>query len=306
VTVKQVRVYSPGSIANLGPGFDVLGVALESIGDMVRLEKIDEPEVRLSIKGVDVDKIPVKPDINSSGAVLELVKERYDVSHGFKAEIRKGVPPGKGMGSSGASASATAIAVNQLLDLGLSSRELIRLAAHGEGAVAGAPHADNVAASILGGFVLVGEDYDVVRLDAPSVGMVVAVPDIHIENKTRTARELLPEKVTLRDAVRNIGYATRMTAGVALGDPVLFGRSICDNLVEPHRASMIPRFWEVKQAALDAGAYGCSISGGGPSVFAVGEKVKEIAGAMVDAFSSIKTSVYHTTPSNIGARVISR
>ncbi|NIN65452.1 MAG: homoserine kinase, partial [Anaerolineae bacterium] len=220
------------------------------------------------------------------------------------ADIRKGVPPGKGMGSSGASASATAIAVDRMLGLGLKASELIRLAAHGEGAVAGAPHADNVAASILGGYVIVGEDYDVVRLDAPSVGMVVAAPDIHIDNKTRRARELLPERVPLRDAVRNIGYASRMTAAVALGDPVLFGRSICDNLVEPHRASMIPRFWEVKQAALDAGAYGCSISGGGPSVFAVGERVDEIARAMVDAFSTIKTRVYHTVPSNRGARVI--
>lgn len=304
MTVKQVRVYSPGSIANFGPGFDVIGVALDSLGDIVRLEKIDEPEVRLSVKGVGADKIPVDPEINSSGAVLQLVKEKYDVSHGFKAEIRKGVPPGKGMGSSGASASATAIAVDHLLGLGLKASGLIRLAAHGEGAVAGAPHADNVAASILGGYVLVGEDYDVVRLDAPNVGMVVVVPDIHIENKTRTARELLPEKVALKDAVRNIGYAARMTAGVALGDPILFGRSICDNLVEPHRAAMIPNFWEVKQAALDAGAYGCSISGGGPSVFAVGERVDEIAKAMVDAFSTVKTRVYHTTPSNRGARVI--
>jgi len=304
VTVKQVRVYSPGSIANLGPGFDVIGVALDSLGDIVRLEKIDEPEVRLSVKGVGADKIPVDPEINSSGAVLQLVKEKYDVSHGFKAEIRKGVPPGKGMGSSGASASATAIAVDHLLGLGLKASALIRLAAHGEGAVAGAPHADNVAASILGGYVLVGDDYDVVKLDAPNVGMVVVAPEIHIENKTRKARELLPEKVALKDAVRNIGYATRMTAGVALGDPILFGKSICDNLVEPHRAAMIPRVWEVKQAALDAGAYGCSISGGGPSVFAVGERVDEIAKAMVDAFSTVKTRVYHTTPSNRGARVI--
>jgi len=305
VTVKQVRVYSPGSIANLGPGFDVFGVALDGLGDIVQLEKIDEPEVRLSIQGVGADSIPLDPDRNSSGAILELVRREYGVPRGFRVEIRKGIPPGKGMGSSGASAAATTVAVNHMLGLGLSTRGLIKLAAYGEGAVAGHPHADNVAASILGGFVLVGEDYDAVRLDAPDVGMVVVSPEIEIENKTRKARELLPEKVNLRDAVRNIGHASRMTAAVALGDPVLFGRSICDNLVEPYRASMIPRFWEVKQAALDAGAYGCSISGGGPSVFAVGERVNEIASAMVEAFSSIKTRVYHTTPSNVGARVIS-
>jgi homoserine kinase len=232
------------------------------------------------------------------------VREDLDLDHGFSVEIRKGLPPGKGMGSSGASAAATAVAINELERLGLRQSELIRLAAVGEAAVAGHPHADNVAASIMGGFVLVGEDYDAVRLDAPSVGIVVVSPDLEIEDKTRRARELLPEKVSLRDAVRNIGYASRMTAAVALKDPVLFGRSICDSLVEPHRAAMIPGFWDVKEAALGAGAYGCSISGGGPSVFAVGEALADIAKAMVGAFKDVETRVYITQPSNRGSRVI--
>jgi len=305
VTVKQVRVYSPGSIANLGPGFDVLGVALESLGDIIELQEIDEPEVRLTIRGVGAERIPVDPERNSSGAILVKVREDYGLDYGFAAEIRKGLPPGKGMGSSGASAAATAVAVNELEHLSLRGSELIRLAAVGEGAVAGHPHADNVAASIMGGFVLVGEDYDVVRLDAPSVGMVVVAPELEVENKTRRARDLLPEKVSLRDAVRNIGHASRMTAAVALHDPVLFGRSVCDSLVEPHRAVMIPGFWDVKEAALRAGAYGCSISGGGPSVFAVGDAVADIAKAMVVAFKDVETRVYFTQPSNRGARVIS-
>jgi homoserine kinase len=304
VTVKHVRVYSPGSIANLGPGFDVLGVALECVGDIVELQEIDEPEIRLTIRGEGADRIPVDPERNSSGAILVKVREDLGLDHGFSVEIRKGLPPGKGMGSSGASAAATAVAINELERLSLRQSELIRLAAVGEAAVAGHPHADNVAASIMGGFVLVGEDYDAVRLDAPSVGIVVVSPDLEIEDKTRRARELLPEKVSLRDAVRNIGYASRMTAAVALKDPLLFGRSICDSLVEPHRASMIPGFWDVKEAALGAGAYGCSISGGGPSVFAVGEAVVDIAKAMVIAFKDVETRVYITQPSNRGARVI--
>jgi homoserine kinase len=304
VTVKHVRVYSPGSIANLGPGFDVLGVALECVGDIVELQEIDEPEIRLTIRGEGADRIPVDPERNSSGAILVKVREDLGLDHGFSVEIRKGLPPGKGMGSSGASAAATAVAINELERLGLRQSELIRLAAVGEAAVAGHPHADNVAASIMGGFVLVGEDYDAVRLDAPSVGIVVVSPDLEIEDKTRRARELLPEKVSLRDAVRNIGYASRMTAAVALKDPVLFGRSICDSLVEPHRAAMIPGFWDVKEAALGAGAYGCSISGGGPSVFAVGEALADIAKAMVGAFKDVETRVYITQPSNRGSRVI--
>ncbi|MBT7913789.1 homoserine kinase, partial [Candidatus Bathyarchaeota archaeon] len=190
MTIKQIRVYAPGSIANLGPGFDVFGVALEGLGDIIVLKKSPEPGVKIDVQGVGADKIPSDPEKNSSGAILNHVIEQYEPRHGFNVEIRKGIPPGTGMGSSGASAAATTVAVNEMLKLRLSDRELVKLAALGEGAVAGAPHADNVAASLLGGFIFVGEDWDVIRLDAPQFGIVVVVPDIYIENKTKKAREL--------------------------------------------------------------------------------------------------------------------
>lgn len=304
MNIKQVKVYSPGSIANLGPGFDVFGIALDSLGDFVYLTQIHEPVVEMTIKGIGAENIPNKPEINSSGAVLLKVMRDYDLQNGFSVEIRKGLPSSAGVGSSGASAAATAIAVNELMELGLSLKQLVQLASYGEGAVAGHPHADNVAASIMGGFVMVDEGCDVIRMDAPGIGIVVLVPEIHIPNKTRTARELLPENVKLSDAIKNIGHATRMTAAVALHDPVLFGKSICDSLIEPHRAVMIPHFWEVKEAALRAGAYGCSISGGGPSIFAVGEPVGDIAKAMMNAFKDIPSKIYHTQPTNRGAMVI--
>jgi homoserine kinase len=304
VNIKQVKVYSPGSIANLGPGFDVFGIALDSLGDFVYLRQIQKPVVEMAIKGIGAEKIPIKPEINSSGAVLLKVMKDYELQNGFRVDIRKGLPSSAGVGSSGASAAATSMAVNELMDLGLSPKQLIELASYGEGAVAGHPHADNVAASLMGGFVMVGEGCDVIRMDAPGIGIVVLVPQIHIPNKTRTARELLPEKVNLADAVKNIGHATRMTAAVALRDPVLFGKSICDSLIEPHRAVMIPHFWDVKEAALRAGAYGCSISGGGPSIFAVGEPVGDIAKAMTKAFKDVPSKIYHTQPTNRGAMVI--
>ena len=304
MNIKQVKVYSPGSIANLGPGFDVFGIALDSLGDFVYLRQIQEPVVEMAIKGIGAEKIPIKPEINSSGAVLLKVMKDYELQNGFRVDIRKGLPSSAGVGSSGASAAATSMAVNELMDLGLSPKQLIELASYGEGAVAGHPHADNVAASLMGGFVMVGEGCDVIRMDAPGIGIVVLVPQIHIPNKTRTARELLPEKVNLADAVKNIGHATRMTAAVALRDPVLFGKSICDSLIEPYRAVMIPHFWDVKEAALRAGAYGCSISGGGPSIFAVGEPVGDIAKAMTKAFKDVPSKIYHTQPTNRGAMVI--
>ncbi len=304
MTIKQIRVYSPGSIANLGPGFDVFGVAIEGVGDIVVLKKIRELEVQINVQGVGADRIPTDPEKNSSGAILNKVLKDYEPKHGFSIEIRKGLPPGTGMGSSGASAAATTIAVNEMLGLNLRQRELVELAALGEGAVAGAPHADNVAASLLGGFILVGENWEVTRLDAPRVGIVVVVPDIYIENKTKKARELLPQKVPLKDAVKNINHASRMALAISQGNAEEFGRNINDVLVEPYRAAMIPNFWDVKQAALDAGAYGSSISGGGPSLFAVGDNIYEIGDAMQKAFGDIETTCYYTQPSNRGTRVI--
>ena len=304
MTIKQIRVYAPGSIANLGPGFDVFGVALEGLGDIVVLKESPEPGVKIDVQGVGADKIPSDPEKNSSGAILNHVIEQYEPRHGFNVEIRKGIPPGTGMGSSGASAAATTVAVNEMLKLRLSDRELVKLGALGEGAVAGAPHADNVAASLLGGFIFVGEDWDVIRLDAPQFGIVVVVPDIYIENKTKKARELIPQKVPLKHAVKNIMHASRMALAIAKKDAELFGRNINDSLIEPYRAAMIPNFWDVKQAALDAGALGCSISGGGPSLFAVGENIYEIGEAMQKAFGDIESTCYYTKPSNRGTRVI--
>ncbi len=208
--------------------------------------------------------------------------------------------------SSGASAAGAAYAAIQLLKLELSDSEAVKLAAQGEAAVAGSPHADNVSASLLGGFVMVGADYDVVRLEPPMFEIVVVVPDVYYENKTRLARSLLPEKVLLKNAVHNVGSASRMAAAIAMGDVDLFGRSISDKLVEPRRAEMIPGFWNVKQAALDAGALGCSISGGGPSLFAVGGDTARVGKAMAEAFeeAGVASETYLTRPSRLGARAI--
>ena len=306
MSTKQIEVYSPASIANLGPGFDVFGVALDEIGDTLRLEAIPERDIRISVCGRGASSISSDPRANSAGAVLKHIVEGQGLDHGFEVELEKGVPVGKGMGSSGASAAAAAFAATTILRLELSEREMVQLAVIGEAAVSGSPHADNVSASLLGGFIMVGSGYDVIRLDPPPVEIVVVVPDVDYENKTRLARSLLPETVLLKEAVLNVGNASRMAVAVALGDAVLFGRSICDNLVEPRRAEMIPNFWKVKAAALESGAYGCSIAGGGPSVFAVGEDPDRIGRAMAEAFgeAGVGSEVYKTRPSRMGARVI--
>ncbi len=304
MTIKQIKVYAPASIANLGPGFDVFGIALDGLGDYVKVRRVSEPGVRVTVKGFEADHIPVKAQFNSAGAVMNAALDRIGESVGVEMEIEKGIPPGTGMGSSGASAAGAAVAAQKLMGYMLSQRELVKLAAQGEAAVAGSAHADNVSASLFGGFILVGDGYDIVRMETPEVGFVVVVPDVKYQNKTKMARELLPKTVMLKDAVRNIGFASRMSAAIALKDPILFGKSICDSMIEPHRASMIPNFHLVKLAALQAGAYGCSISGGGPSVFAVGEDPAEIGKAMVEAFGDTKSKIYLTKPSNVGARLV--
>jgi len=304
VSVKQLKVFAPASIANLGPGFDVFGIALEGLGDIIEAEQVDEPGVLIEVNGVGACSIPVKASENSAGVVFQHVLKEKGLRGGFRIRISKGIPPGKGLGSSGASAAAAAVAADRLLGLGLPARGLVGLAAMGEAAVAGSAHADNVSASIFGGFIMVDEGYNVIRMDPPCIGVAVASPDIQIENKTKVARSLLPEMIGMKDAVRSIGYASRMSAAVALGDTVLFGKSIGDAFVEPYRARIIPHFWEVKKAALDAGAYGCSIAGGGPSVFAVGEDVLSIGKAMAEAFGDIRADVLITKPSARGATVI--
>lgn len=304
MSTKQIKVYSPASIANLGPGFDVFAIALDNLGDTVKVEVIKEQEITVSIQGVEAETIPTDIQSNSASAVIQHVLDLNRLDHGFHIEIRKGVPPGKGLGSSGSSAAAASHAICQLLGLSLSRKELVELAAFGEAAVSGSPHADNVSASLLGGFTIVGKDYDVVRLEPPELEFVVVIPDVRYENKTRLARSLLPQRVTLKDAVLNVGNAAKMVAAIVLKDSFLFGSSICDYLVEPHRAEMIPNFWEVKKAALNANAYGCSIAGGGPSLFAVGKDSKEIGKAMVEAFgdAGIASEIFLTRPSSLGAR----
>jgi homoserine kinase len=183
-------------------------------------------------------------------------------------------------------------------------KEKVEIASMGEAAVSGYPHADNVAASLLGGFTIVNEEFDVVRLDPPEMEIVIAIPEIKYENKTRHARGLLPSQVLLSNAVLNIMNASRMVAALNRGDLKLFGSSIRDNLIEPYRSEMIPNFKLVKKAALDAGAYGCSLAGGGPSIFAVGENPQEIGGAMREAFedSEVECRTLVTNPSREGVR----
>ncbi len=308
-----VKVFAPASIANLGPGFDCLGVALDGPGDIVeaRLVEAGPPGVHIEAMTGDVAGIPSDTAQNCAGraaqAVLQQAGPRVPKSTSLALKLHKGLPRGSGIGSSAASAVAGAVAAHLLLGTPLGSNALLEAALEGECVASGGRHADNLAASLLGGFTIVKSHtpLEVTRLDAPpSARFVVILPAMQIE--TRHARALLPETVPLQNAISNWGHVAAMVAAVARGSVADLGRAVVDKVAEPARRHLIPGFDEVRRAALDAGAFGCSISGAGPAVFAVAtpETGAAIAAAMQAAFlrHGLESRPFVCAPDNRGAR----
>lgn len=289
--VSAVTVRAPSTTANLGPGFDVFGLALDAFFDEVKITK-----KATGIKILSSDTIPLQPQKNTAGLVAGELVKKFRLKEGIEIKIKKGVPAGFGMGSSAASASATVVAMNRLFNLGLDFNSLVKYAGVGERASAGSVHYDNVAASVLGGFVIVKTDpLDVIRITPPKdLVLCVAIPNIEIpEKKTKVSRSVIPKKISLKDSVQNLSNAAAIVAGFLKKDSVMIGESVRDVIVEPVRQKMIPGFTKVKKGALNAGAIGVTISGAGPSIIAFSTKKenhKKICTAMRDGFSSAKTN----------------
>ena len=263
---SKVTIKAPSSTANLGPGFDVFGLAVDAFYDEITLTK-----TRNGITIVTDDDIPTNPQSNTAGLVVKNMKKRFKVKGGIEIKIKKGVPAGFGMGSSAASAAAAAVAFDKLFGLKLEGNSLVEFAGYGEKASAGSVHYDNVAASVLGGFVIVRTNpLDVIRVEPPTnLRMCVAIPKLKVpKKKTKVSRSVIPKKIKLTDSIVNLSNASAIVAGFMGKDPVLIGDSIKDVIVEPARQHMIPGFVKVKQNALKAGALGVTISGAGPSVIA--------------------------------------
>jgi homoserine kinase len=306
-----VRVFAPASIANLGPGFDALGVALEGLGDIIDARRTDTPGVVITGMTGEVGGIPKDPARNCAGRAAESVigqlRRKEAKIAGLEMRLHKGLPQGSGLGSSAASAVGGAVAAHLLLGSALGSNMLLEAALEGEVLASGGRHADNLAASLLGGFTIVRshEPLDVIRLDAPTaVRFVVVLPAMEIE--TRQARALLPESIPLKDAVSNWANVAALVAAVLRDDLPDMGRAIVDRVVEPVRSRLIPGFAEVRQSAMDAGALGLSISGAGPALFAIArhDTAERVALAMHAAFQRHGLASRHfiCPPDNRGAR----
>jgi len=282
----MVRVRAPATSANLGSGFDVFGVALTRPADVVTVERA--AETTIEVTGVGSQYIPEDPAKNTVGAVAQALDAPAHI------EINKGVRPASGLGSSAASAAAAALALNDLYDRGRSRDDLVSIAAEGEAVVSGDAHADNVAPALLGGFTIARDD-GVTAVDA-SLPLVVCLPEQVIS--TRDAREVVPEGARLSQVVDTVQSAATLVTGMHRDDPDLVGRGMEEDIVTPARAELIDGYESVREAAIDAGATGVTISGAGPAVLAVcrAHAVRSVAGAMVDAFEAdgIDARAYQT------------
>ncbi|MFB6252816.1 MAG: homoserine kinase [Halobellus sp.] len=270
-------VRAPATSANLGSGFDVFGVALDRPADVVRVEKADRTTIEMT--GVGSQYIPEDPEQNVVGAVAEALDAPARI------QIDKGVRPSSGLGSSAASSAAAAVALNALYERGRSRRELVSVAAEGEAVVSGEAHADNVAPALLGGFT-VAHNGAVTTVDA-SIPLVACLPEIAVS--TRDARAVVPESASMGDIVHTVGSAATLSVGMCRDDPELVGRGMDERVVTPARADLITGYDTVREAALDAGATGVTVSGAGPAVIAAcrGSTRRHVAAAMVDAFAGV-------------------
>jgi len=284
---KSITVRAPSSTANLGPGFDVFGLALDAFFDEVEVTKKGK-----GIKIVTSDSIPTSPQKNTAGLVAKNMIQKFKIKDGIEIKIKKGIPAGFGMGSSAASAAATAVAINKLFKLNLDSNSLVEFAGMGEKASAGTVHYDNVAASVLGGFVIVRKNpLDVIKIEPPrDLTLCIAIPKLVVPaKKTKVSRSVIPSKINISDSILNLANAAAIVVGFMKKDSTLIGKSIIDVIVEPARQHMIPGFSKVKKNALNAGALGVTISGAGPSVIAFANKssnLKKISSSMAKGFAT--------------------
>ncbi len=286
---EELKIFAPATIANVSCGFDVLGLALDNVGDEMIIRKVAK-------KGVTITKIigqdlPLETHKNVAGVAALALLAETESEFGFEIEIDKRIKPGSGIGSSAASSAGAVWAINKLLGNPFKKSDLVRFAMEGERLATGVAHADNVAPALFGGFTLVRsyEPLDIISINTPSK-LYATVIHPQIEVKTSDAREILKTTIPLKDAIKQWGNVGGLISGLYTEDYHLIGRSLEDFIIEPIRSILIPAFDAVKQQSLNAGALGCGISGSGPSIFAL-SKGKETALKVAEAMKNVYEKV---------------
>jgi homoserine kinase len=305
--MKEITIHSPGTVANLVCGFDVLGLCLTDPFDIMRVRLLDKKEV--IVRTTDGYPLPTDPAQNTAGAPLLEMVANLEQEVGFEVIITKQIKPGSGIGSSAASAAGAVVAANELLGNIFSREDLVRFAMFGEKVASGVKHADNIAPCIYGGITLIRSIFplDIVSIPAPPLFVTVVHPQIEV--RTSDSRQILRKEVLLKDAIRQWGNIAGLVAGLMKNDYELIGRSMEDVIIEPVRSILIPGFHEIKKQSRDAGAIGGGISGSGPSVFML-SRDEPTALAVEQAMKSIYDRIglnyytYVTTISQQGVTLI--
>ncbi len=308
---NEIKVFAPASVTNVSCGFDVMGFAIDWPGDEIVLRIKEKPGIFITkITGED-GRLPLDPKKNTAGLSLLSFAEHLKFKMGIEIEIHKKMALGSGLGSSAASAVASVFALNEILDKPLPKKELLPFALEGEKLTCGGtPHADNVSACLMGGFIIVRSlnPIDVINIQTPK-DLYCTIIHPNLEINTSDTRKILKKQILLSDAVKQWGNVAGLVAGLVNGDYELIGRSLQDVIVEPVRSILIPGFNEIKNSALSAGALGCSISGSGPSIFALC-KSKAVAGKVGEAMEKtlnlieLEGNVYISKINHEGPKVI--
>jgi len=287
--MEEIKLFCTATIANVSCGFDVLGLALDNVGDEMIVRKVAK-------KGVTITKIvgqslPLETHKNVAGVAALALLSKVETEFGFEIEIYKNIKPGSGIGSSAASSAGAVYGINELLGRPFSNHDLIEFAMQGERLASGVAHADNVAPALLGGFTLVRSTtpLDVIKIHTPSE-LYATVIHPQIEVKTSDAREILRSSVHLKTAIKQWGNVGALISGLYTEDYDLIGRSLEDHIVEPIRSILIPAFDAVKEESIKAGALGSGISGSGPSIFALSKGLataQKVGDAMRNVYDKV-------------------
>lgn len=304
---KELKVFSPATVANVTCGFDIFGFALETPGDEILVRLSNQPGVRVAKVTGDSGILPTDPYKNTASVSVIKMLKALESEQGIELELHKKMPLGSGLGSSAASAAGSVFAVNVLLGNPFSSKELVPFAMEAEKTACGSAHADNVAPALLGGFVLIRSyaPLDIVQIPI-NAKLYCTVIHPKIEISTEEARQILKKEIPLKQLVAQSGNAAGLIAGLIQGDLSLIQRSLEDVVIEPIRSSLIPGFYEMQAAAKNAGALGCSISGSGPSLFAVTESkaLAEKVGIAMKNATSLDSDIYISSIQSQGPKIL--
>lgn len=304
--MRALTIRAPSTIANFGPGFDIFALALERPYIELRMQLTDKKSIAIKTDGCGED-IPGDPEKNCAGLALMEMLKRINSSTGVLIEPIKTISVGAGLGSSGACASASVYGLNRLLELNLGYNQMIEIASQGEIASGSVAHADNVAGAMLGGFVIVKNYHpiDVIRMDTPEIPIVIGV----MKKTQRTTRSYIPKSMDLSLVKEQLALCSLVVHAISNSDIEELGEAINrDFISEPVRSQSIPGYSNIKRKLLDSGAYGCNVSGGGLSIFAICDqsRVQDVAETMKKSFAHehVDTEVIVTRASNEGIREI--